>query len=210
MLDQEALEIAYGRLSAESVEWQRSFNAKLQRVQNEFRIKGMGTSSALIEAVADICAQEVETRANRVCEVLRGLLQGAKGPPSDEDVKKLYSDFDRLYITYCYSEPQRRFDEACRGIGIAQSATDSTSFENRAIAARLKSSQKSKSLFVRYGRPLRTKNRHNLWLLVVNRKIKTSIPLTGVVCGPSFWAAAAPAELRWASREFFNSRTTSC
>jgi hypothetical protein len=108
MLDQEALEIAYGRLSAESVEWQRSFNAKLQRVQNEFCIKGMGTSSALIEAVADICAQEVETRANRVWEVLRGLLQGAKGPHSDEDVKKLYSDFDRLYITYCYTSALAR------------------------------------------------------------------------------------------------------
>jgi len=136
MLDQEALEIACDRLSAESVQWQRSFDTKLQRVQNELSIKGQGASGALIEAVADLCAQQVETRANRVWEVLRGLLQGAKGLPSNEDVKKLYSDFDRLYITYCYSEPQRRFDEVCQRLG--QSATDLASFETRAIATRLR------------------------------------------------------------------------
>jgi hypothetical protein len=75
MLDQESMQIARDGLHAESFKHQHLFSLELQRVQSELAIKGLGHSGALIQAVADVCAKEIERASERLWEIVRELLQ---------------------------------------------------------------------------------------------------------------------------------------
>jgi TIR domain len=138
MLDQEAMQIARKRLTAETSRRHHLFRAELQRVQGELATRGLGHSGALIEAVADVCAKEIEDAADRLWEVVRELLRETNGAPSDEAVKTLYGRIDELWVPYCSAEPERQFEAICQRDGISPPVKEATNFYNRSIGARMR------------------------------------------------------------------------
>jgi hypothetical protein len=179
MLDQEALEIVNARLSAENTEREHSFNLAVQRVQNDFAMRGAGVSGAVVAAVADVCVKEVDARANRVWEIVRELLRETKGSPSDADEATLYKQFDDLFMRYCYASPQR-FILGFQRMGISRTAAAPANFENRAQSVRLRIVSEIKG-FVRSRRQAaaeaeksRTFGPAEFWWHVLNRAFEES------------------------------------
>jgi hypothetical protein len=82
MLDQEAMQIARDRLTAESAKRHYFFHAELQRAQSELATKGSGRSGALIQAVADVCAKEIEDLGDQLWEMVRDLVRETKDKAS--------------------------------------------------------------------------------------------------------------------------------
>jgi TIR domain len=138
MLDQEAMQIARNRLAAESPKRHHFFHTELQRAQNELATKGQGKSSALIQAVADVCAKEIEDGGDQLWEIVRGLVQETKDTPSDEAVKALHHQIDELWIPYCSADPERQFEAICQRDGVSLSVKSATHFYDRSIGARLR------------------------------------------------------------------------
>jgi hypothetical protein len=114
MLDQEAMQIARKRLAAESSKRHHFFQTELQRVKSELAIQGLGRSGALIQAVADVCAKEIEDATDRLWEVVRDLIREEDGTPSPEAVRTLYGQIDELWVPYCSDGPQREFEAICQ------------------------------------------------------------------------------------------------
>src|SRR5713226_5260641 len=137
MLDQEAMQIAWKRLTAETSRRHHLFHSELQRVQGELATKGLGHSGALIQAVADVCAKEIEDAAERLWEVVRELLQETNTAPSDEAVRTLFGQIDELWGPYCSAEPERQFEAVCQRDGIGPAVKQATNFYNRSIGARM-------------------------------------------------------------------------
>ncbi|MGO9449851.1 MAG: hypothetical protein ACLQDV_02220 [Candidatus Binataceae bacterium] len=81
MLDQEAMQIARNRFAAESPRRHHFFHTELQRAQNDLVTKGQGKSGAFIQAVADVCAKEVEDAGDQLWEIVRGLARETKDTP---------------------------------------------------------------------------------------------------------------------------------
>jgi len=138
MLDQEAMQIARKRLSGEASKRYHFFHRKLQRVQSRLAIKGLGHGGALIQAVADVCAKEIEDAADRLWEVVQELLQETKGVPSDEAVRTLYGQIDELWIPYCSAEPERQFEAICQREGVNRPVINATNFYDRINGTRLR------------------------------------------------------------------------
>ena len=138
MLDQEAMQIARKRLEAESLRRPHFFNRELQKVQSELAIKGQGHSGALIQAVTDVCAKEVEDAGEQIWGVVRELLEGTGDIPSDDEVSTLYGQIDELLNAYCTSEPQSQFEAICMRDGVSVSAKQATNFYPRCIGARMR------------------------------------------------------------------------
>ena len=113
------MQIARKRLAAETSRRYHLFGAELQRVQGELATKGLGRSGALIQAVADVCAKEVEGAGDRLWEIVRDLLREAKSTPSDEAVRTLYDQIDELWVPYCSVEPEGQFEAICQRDGLA-------------------------------------------------------------------------------------------
>jgi hypothetical protein len=137
MLDHEAMQIARNRLTAESPKRHHFFHSGLERTQNELAAKGQGKSGALIQAVADVCAKEMEDAGDRLWEIVRDLLQNTTEAPSDEAVNALHRQVDELWIPYCSAEPERQFEAICLRDGSTVSAKQATHFYDRGIGARL-------------------------------------------------------------------------
>ncbi len=137
MLDQEAMQIAWKRLTAETSRRHHLFHSELQRVQGELATKGLGHSGALIQADADVCAKEIEDAAERLWEVVRELLQETNTAPSDEAVRTLFGQIDELWGPYCSAEPERQFEAVCQRDGIGPAVKQATNFYNRSIGARM-------------------------------------------------------------------------
>lgn len=148
MLDQEAMQIARDRLTAESAKRHHFFHTELQRAQSELAAKGSGRSGALIDAVADVCAKEIEDAGDQLWEIIRDLARETKDVPSDEAVKALDREIDELWIPYCSAEPERQFEAICERNLASQSAKNATHFYDRSIGARLRIHSKVKE-FVR-------------------------------------------------------------
>jgi len=138
MLDQQAMQIVRNRLNSERHLRERVFGGALQKVQSEMASKGLGTSGAIVQAVADICASEVEATASEVWRIMHGLLREEKTAPSDEEVKTLHHQYDELFIPYCSAGPQRQFEAICQKVGFEDSGADITGFHARTIGARLR------------------------------------------------------------------------
>jgi hypothetical protein len=113
MFGQEAMQIARTRLSAESSRRYHFFTTDLQRVQSELAAKGLGRSGALIQAIADICAKEVEGTTDRLWELVRDLLQEEDAVPSPEAAEALHRQIDELWVPYCSALPERQFEAIC-------------------------------------------------------------------------------------------------
>lgn len=138
MLDQQAMQIVRNRLGAEAPRRGHLFHADLQRSQSELAIKGLGQSGALIQAVADVCANEIENSSARLCEIVRELLREAHEVLSDEAVKALHRQIDELWIPYCSAGPEREFEGICEKVGVGPGPVkNATHFYDRSIGARL-------------------------------------------------------------------------
>ena len=142
------MQIARDRLTAESAKRHHFFHAELQRAQSELATKGSGRSGALIEAVADVCAKQIEDAGDQLWEIVRDLLRETKDTPSDEAVKALDREIDELWIPYCSAEPERQFESICQRNLASQPAKNATHFYDRSIGARLRIHSKVKE-FVR-------------------------------------------------------------
>lgn len=138
MLDEEAMQIARNRLSAESSRRQYFFHKELQRVQNELATKGLGRSGALIQTVADVCAREIEEATDRLWEIVRGLLREEDVASSAEAVRTLYGQIDELWVPYCSVDPERQFEAICQRDDASPSAKNATHFYNRSASARMR------------------------------------------------------------------------
>lgn len=138
MLDQEAMQIARKRLAAESSKRDHFFQTELQRVQSELAAKGLGRSGALIQAVADVCAKEIEDATDRLWEVVRDLIREEDAAPSPEAIRTLYSQIDELWGPYCSDGPQRQFEAICLRDSVGPSAKNATHFYDRSVGARIK------------------------------------------------------------------------
>jgi hypothetical protein len=161
MLDQESMQIARDRLHAESFKHQHFFNLELQRVQNDLAIKGLGHSGALIQAVADVCAKEIECASERLWEIVRELLQNQeiKDVPTNEAVRRLLSQIDELWTYYCSSEPERQFWAICQRDGVGRSVIDATNFTSCQIGTRLRLQAEAKQFL----RSLRKREPVTVW-----------------------------------------------
>jgi hypothetical protein len=137
MLDHAAMQIAQNRLRAESSTRQHVFHTELQRIQSELAAKGLGRSRALIQAVADASAKEVEDATARLWEGVRGLLI-VKDDLSPEEVRKLNSQIDELWIPYCSADPENEFEAVCRRDAVGQPVKNATHFYERSISARMR------------------------------------------------------------------------
>jgi hypothetical protein len=137
MLDQEAMQIARTRLTAESSRRSHFFIRELQKVQSELAIKGLGHSGALVQAIADVCAKEIEEGGERLWGVIQDLLRETTSAPSDDPVKVLHRQIDELWIPYCTAEPERQFEAFCMRHGVSVSAKQATNFYDRGIGARM-------------------------------------------------------------------------
>jgi hypothetical protein len=139
MLDQKAMQIARNRLSAEAPRRQHVFEAALQRIQSELAMKGLGRSGALIQAVADVCAKEIEDAGDRLWEIVRELLRETRGAVSDVAASNLHTQIDELWIPYCSAEPERQFEAICQRDGVGPGPLrNATHFADRSIGARLR------------------------------------------------------------------------
>jgi len=122
MLDQEAMQIARTRLSSESSRRHHFFYTDLQRVQSELVAKGLGRSSALIQAISDVCAKEVENSTDRLWEIVGDLLQEEDAAISPEAVGALHRQIDELWVPYCSALPEQQFEAICQRDGVGSSA----------------------------------------------------------------------------------------
>jgi hypothetical protein len=138
MLDQEAMQIARNRLSAESAKRNHFFQMELQRVRGELEAKGLGQSGAIIQAVADVCASEIEESGDQLWEIVRDLVRETNDTPSEEGAKALHRQIDELWIPYCSAEPERVFEAICQRDGASPSAKNATHLSDRSIGARLR------------------------------------------------------------------------
>lgn len=129
------MQIARNRLHAESFKHHHLFDLELQRTQSELAVKGLGHSGALVQAVADVCAQEIERRSERLWEIVRELLGNVKSVPSNEAVNTLYGQIDELWVAYCSSDPERQFQAICQRDSVGRALIDATNFTNRQIGA---------------------------------------------------------------------------
>ncbi len=161
MLDQEAMQIVRKRLAAEASRRYHLFGAGLQRVQGELATKGLGRSGALIQAVADVCAKEIEDASDRLWEIVRELLRETNGAPSDEAVKALYGQIDELWIPYCSAEPERQFEAFCQRDGISPSLKTATHFYDRSIGARMRIHSEAEQFVRSLRNRLRDKTAHD-------------------------------------------------
>lgn len=139
MLDQDAMQIARKRLNAESPKRQHFFHRELQRVQGELAAKGLAHSGALIQAVADVCAREIEDATERLWEIVRELLGETVGAPSADAIRTLFGQIDELWVPYCADGPQRQFDAICLRDGIANGPLmNATRLHDRSIGAHMR------------------------------------------------------------------------
>lgn len=138
MLDQEAMQIVRTRLSAESSRRHHFFNTDLQRVQSELVAKGPGRSGALIQAIADVCAKEVENSTDRLWEIVRDLLQEEDAARLPGAVGTLHRQIDELWVPYCSALPEQQFEAICQRAGVSSSVKNATHFHDRSLSARMR------------------------------------------------------------------------
>src|SRR5271169_653405 len=100
MFDPEAIKIARKTMDAERFALSARFQDKVGRARGDAAMRGLAQSSVLIKLVADVCAEEIETRANRVWEVLnRALVTTGVGPSADlaSELKIVFNEFFSVY-----------------------------------------------------------------------------------------------------------------
>jgi hypothetical protein len=137
MLDQEAMQIARKRLSAEQPRRRHFFLADIERVQSDFAARGLERSGTRIQAIADVCAKEIEGAADRLWEIVRDLIR-QEGDPSPEELRTLYGQIDELWIPYCSAGPLRQFEAICSGDNISQSIKKATHLYDRNDGAHMR------------------------------------------------------------------------
>jgi hypothetical protein len=136
MLDPEVIKIAQDMLDAEYAARSQRFASAVERTQSELAIKGLGRSGALLKAVADLCAHEVEDRAQRAWEILRTTLEETRVRFSADLAAELKKAFDNLFARYCVSDPEGTLNTARMAGGGNIDAVTFGSFHSREMGAR--------------------------------------------------------------------------
>lgn len=137
LLDQEGMQIANKRVDAEATGRERAFADKMARARQDAVMRGQGTSGALFQTIADLCAEEVETRADWIWKILRSLIPAAGYKVSTEDVDQLKRQLDELLVPYCYDRPEKEFHKAIEELHIPSAAARTAGFYDRREAARI-------------------------------------------------------------------------
>lgn len=135
MLDQEAINIARAMFDSEHAARSQRFSDAIERTTSELATKGLGTSGALLKAVADLCAREIEDRAERAWEILRTTLVEARVQFSANLPDELKRAFDNFWGD-CSAEPEGTLNSTRMTAGGNIDAATFDSFHSRAIGAR--------------------------------------------------------------------------
>jgi hypothetical protein len=137
MFDPKTLTIARHTIDAARFAQHTRFEDEVSRVENAFASCAASHSGARVQAVADVCATEIETRAIGVWANLHRALVATGVRSSPELASELKTVFNDLFMTYCCEEPERKFNavrESLGGVAIAGRAA--TGFEGRVYGAR--------------------------------------------------------------------------
>ncbi|MGO9267702.1 MAG: toll/interleukin-1 receptor domain-containing protein [Candidatus Binataceae bacterium] len=138
MLDPKVIDIAQRLIDSEYLARRQRFISFIQRVQSELAIKGLAHSGAMLEAVGDGCAQEVQASADRLWEVLRGTLVETGIQYSPDLASELKREFDELFSRYCITDAEGTLNSArmTSGGNIGAHAAVLDSFHGRTMGAR--------------------------------------------------------------------------
>jgi hypothetical protein len=136
MFDREAVKIAektiFGELPARRVK----FGYALGRVRSNAVMQGALQSSGLLFSVADVCATEIEARADRFWEVLHRAIIATGVEWSPEMADQLKKEFNDLLLRYCFAEIEREFYSTSERLKLSTQASITTGFESRVFGAR--------------------------------------------------------------------------
>ncbi len=136
MLDREVINIARAMLDGERAARFQRFADTVERTKSELAIRGLGRSGALLEAVADLCAREVENSAERAWEILRTTLVETRVPFSADLAEELKRAFDNFFWGDCRAEPEGTLNSTRMTAGGNIDAATFDSFHSRATGAR--------------------------------------------------------------------------
>ena len=116
MLDSTITELADRMIQLQFDERTKQLSYDILLAQNDAAERGLGTSSALVDNVYDICARDVELRALIVWQNLMRVLSHVGIVPSTtlaDDLKQAVSS----YADGIYAEPHERFHTIVRNAG---------------------------------------------------------------------------------------------
>ena len=132
MLDSTIIELASRMTRIQFVERTEQLRRDIEIAQNRLTMDGLGRSGALVEAVYDLCARDIELRAQIVWQNVLQVLSQA-GIVSSEILADELKQEVLKYAEAIYLDPYNRLQEVVRnvGIGTAQPLTDT---RDRALA----------------------------------------------------------------------------
>ena len=138
MLDPEAVKIARDMIDSEYSARSQRFRNDVQRTQSELANRGLGNSGALLEAVADACAHEVESSAERAWEILRETLVETRVRGFPDLAAELKKAFEVLFSYYCMPNAEGTLNSTrmTAGGSIEANAATLNSFQGRSAGAR--------------------------------------------------------------------------
>jgi len=116
MLDPKIIELADTMIQLQFHERTKQLEHDILLVQNDAAMRGMGTSSPMVEVVYDLCARDVELRALIVWQNLMRVLSHAGTVPSAtlaDELKQAVSS----YTKGIYVEPDERLHIVARNAG---------------------------------------------------------------------------------------------
>lgn len=131
MLDQKITQLADKMIRIQFEEREEQLRRDIDLAQSKMAIKGLGHGSAVVRAVYDLCAHDVEIRALIVWQNLVRVLSNAGVLPSEglaEDLKEAVLK----YVPSIYSYPHECLEKVVRLIGIG-SANPLTVPRDRAV-----------------------------------------------------------------------------
>lgn len=132
MLDPKVTELADRMTRVQFEKRREQLQRDIEKTQNKMTKDGLGRSGALVQAVYDLCARDIERRAEIVWENISRVLSEAEVKPSETLADELKQEVLE-YANAIYAEPYNCFQETVRnvGIGIAQPLTHA---RDRALA----------------------------------------------------------------------------
>lgn len=117
MIEKKVTELADRMIQLEFNEREEQLQREIQLVQSEFAQRGLGTSSAVVEGVYDLCARDVELRTQIVWLNLYKVLSTAEVVLSEEiaeDSKKVVLEYWSLTYTF----PMQCLQRVTTAVGI--------------------------------------------------------------------------------------------
>ena len=117
MLDPKVTDLADRMIEIQFGERDKQLERDILLIQNDAAMRGMGTSTAFVEALYDACARDVELRAHIVWNNLMKVLSRAgvvASPTLSADLKLAMSRYEQAI----YAEPAERLSNNARAAGL--------------------------------------------------------------------------------------------